>query len=92
MTNTLHSPLYDELRTENFPLYVDARGTHLSPTIMQYTITLRGMKHRDCARAASYSLNQLCFVSSNTYYFPYTGEKNMVKSTGRSPVANFTLA
>ena len=46
--STLYAPLYDELGTENFPLYDGARGTRLSPTIIQYIITLRGMKHSDC--------------------------------------------
>ena len=46
--STLHAPIYDELGTENFTLYDGARGTCLSPTTMQYTITLRGMKHSDC--------------------------------------------
>ena len=47
-TITLHALLYDELGTENFPLYDSARGTRLYPATIQYNITLCGMEHSDC--------------------------------------------
>ena len=50
----LHAPLYDELGTENISLYDGARGTRLSPSTIQYTITLRGMKHSDCNECEVY--------------------------------------